>query len=93
MQKFYQTKNLTLTLTNDTLLIPIREYIIRNKTFLEPYETVNIDDYFPKQNPKIIVETDKKKFDNLTGLNLWIRKKGDKEVIGSVSLNSITLVY
>lgn len=91
MQKYYETQNLTLTLTNDTLLVPIREYLIRNKAFLEPYETVDLNEYFPSQNPKMLVAVDKKKFDDITGLNLWIKKRGKEDIIGSVSLSSIML--
>lgn len=86
LKTYYETERLELIVTNKTLVDSIIEYLMENKTFLEPYETVNIDLY-----KKRIVEKDTKKFNELTGLNLWIKKKNDHKLIGSVSLNSITL--
>lgn len=92
MKKYYETDRLTLTLTNDKLMDFVYDYIRRNKCFLSPYEKVDEEEYFPKGDTRALVIRDIKRFENKETLNLWIRKKGDEEVIGSVGLSDINLL-
>lgn len=90
IEKYYETDRLTLTLTNEELVVPISEYIRRNRDFLKPYETVNEIDY-SKENLIKMISKDNLNYLSLTGLNLWIQKKGSRNIIGSVNLSGICI--
>ena len=85
----YETKRLTLKPLNKSDSSLLREYLLRNKSFLEKWEPKREPDFFEIESIERMLDFEKQAVDARQALSFYIFKKYDGRLIGSVKLSNI----
>jgi ribosomal-protein-alanine N-acetyltransferase len=85
----YETKRLTLKPLKKSDALVLREYLLRNKSFLEKWEPKREQDFFEIESIEKMLEFEKQTADARQAISLYIFKKDDGRLIGNVKLSNI----
>ena len=90
MKTLYKTDRLILKTLDGTYASLVLDYVLRNKDFLEKWETEKNENYFTLDYQKMSLKRDLDNFKLEKSLKFWIFKKNNKKrIIGSISLDNI----
>ena len=89
IEPLYETKRLTLHLSDRGLAGPVTAYFIRNKEFLSPTEPWHEADFYTEEFQRVKLESDEKDYSNSHSAKFWISLKNSDRIIGMVALNEI----
>ena len=90
MKTLYKTDRLILKTLDGTYAPLVLDYVLRNKDFLEKWETEKNENYFTLNYQKMSLKRDLDNFKLEKSLKFWIFKKNNKKrIIGSISLDNI----
>lgn len=90
MNRLYQTERLTLMILDKSYAELVVDYYLRNKSFLEEWETVKSKEFYTREFQEAFLENELSNIDNKRSLRLWIFKRDDhSKIIGSVAFNNI----
>jgi len=67
----------------------LQRYLVRNKDFLEEWEPKRSEAYYSLDSITKVIETNNAANENKSGLNLYLLKKGDENIIGNIGLSNI----
>ena len=85
----YETKRLTLRTLSDEDAPALQDYLVRNREFLKPWEPVREESFFSLPAIQETIRMENDSVNNKQALILYIFKKGEQRIIGSVKLNNI----
>ncbi len=85
----YETQRLILKPLSKSDSYLLREYLLRNKSFLEQWEPKRDPEYFKIESIEKMLESEKQTADAMQALSLYIFRKDDGKLIGNVKLSSI----
>ncbi len=85
----YETERLTLRTIDLSDLGLLKEYLIRNRDFLSPWEPQRQDSYYTDNNLVHMIEEEIANNSKQNHLSLYVSLKGEKQIIGNVTLSNI----
>ncbi len=90
MKTLYKTDRLILKTLDGTYASLVLDYVLRNKNFLEKWETEKNENYYTLDYQKMSLKRDMDNFKLEKSLQFWVFKKNNKKrIIGSISLDNI----
>jgi len=90
VQKVYETERLILKIIDKSCAKMVLDYFLRNKLFLEEWESVKSEEFYTVQYQEEQLDKDLSSIMNNNMFRLWIVKKhDDSRIIGSISFNNI----
>lgn len=89
MQKVYETERLVLKVLDKTYAPLVLDYYSKNKTFLEQWEPLRSEDFYKKEYHEYQLSNELINIENGNSLRLWIFKKSENKIIGSVRFSNI----
>lgn len=89
MQNYYETERLVLKVLDETYAKLVLDYYVRNKAFLDEWEPVKDDTFYTEEYQCEQLNKELIKIENGDALRLWIFKKDDDKIIGSIAFNNI----
>ncbi len=85
----YETQRLTLLTPNEIDASELNAYLVRNKSFLQPWEPVRTEAYYQMENAENILRNQHVSDEKYRSLTLYIRNKDSLDIIGKVALTNI----
>ncbi len=85
------TKRMYLILSNPKLAKEVSDFHMRNKEAIEWTEPVRYPEYYTKKGQKRYLKEDLKEAIKMNEYRFWLQIKGEKEIIGTVSIAAIML--
>lgn len=85
----YETNRLFLKTIEIADLNMLKDYLIRNKEFLSPWEPERQDSYYEEPNLVKMIEQEIADHSNQNQLSLYILLKDESRIIGNVTLSNI----
>ena len=90
MQKVYETERLVLKVLDKSYAELVIDYYLRNKYFLEEWESVKGEEFYTKQYQEEQLDKELSNIENNNSFRLWIfKKQDDSRIIGAVGFNNI----
>ncbi len=89
MHKIIETERLVLKTLDESHAQAVVDYLSRNREFLKEWEPVRKDDFYTAQGQHDELLREQAEMDEGCMLKLWISKKGEEKLIGSLTFGSI----
>ncbi len=90
MPSVYETPRLVLRVLDSSYAEMVTDYLIRNRAFMEEWESAKADSYFTKEYQETNLEKDAVEAEAGRSFRLWIFKKGEEDrIIGTIGLSNI----
>ena len=89
MQNIYETERLFLKTLGPSDAEAVADYYRRNRSFLEEFEPGRGDEFYTAEHQAKLLATDSAEMADGTMFRLWLLKKGDGKLIGSLAFNNI----
>lgn len=90
MHKVFGTERLVLKVLDKSYAALVLDYYLRNKFFLEEWESIKSEEFYTKQYQEEQLDKELYNIENKSSLRLWIfKKQDDSRIIGSVGFNNI----
>ncbi len=90
MQKVYETERLLLKILDKSHAQLVSDYYLRNKSFLEEWESVKSEGFYTKQYQEEQLDYELSDIVNKRSFRLWVfKKENGNRIIGSVGFNNI----
>jgi len=83
------TPRLILTTTEMKMAKELSQFYIRNKEHLAPWEDMGAPGFFTVSYQRESIRAEKRRLENNTGIDLWIRHREAGRIIGKVSVFGI----
>ncbi|MGH0053437.1 MAG: GNAT family N-acetyltransferase [Sphaerochaetaceae bacterium] len=87
--KHYETKRLSLRTVTSSDLYLLKDYLLRNRRFLSQWEPLRPDSYYEDTAILQRIENEIIANSKQSQLSLYVSIKGDKQIIGNVTLSNI----
>ena len=85
----YETDRLVLRTLKEAEAGLLADYLLRNRAFLEPWEPKRDEGFFSIENITEMIRIENESIKAKQSIGLYIFKKGEERIIGSVKLNNI----
>ncbi len=85
------TNRMYLILSNPKLAKQVADFHIKNKEAFEWTEPVRYEEYYTKKGQKRYLKDDLKEAIKMNEYRFWLQIKGEKEIIGTVSISQVLL--
>jgi [ribosomal protein S5]-alanine N-acetyltransferase len=90
MQTIYETERLKLIILDKSKADKVVDFFVRNKDFLEEWETVKNDDFYTIKYHERLLEAEYLEMGREMMLKFWIfKKEDDSKTIGSIAFNNM----
>lgn len=90
MKVLYETDRLILKVLDRSYAGLVRDYYLRNQSFLEEWEPVKEEEFYTIEYQEEQLDQELIRIEDKSSLRLWIFKKNDESrIIGSVGFNNI----
>lgn len=86
---YYETERLSLKTIEISDLSMLKDYLLRNKNFLSPWEPQRKDSYYEDNNLVEMIEQEIANNSKQSQLSLYISLKDEARIIGNVTLSNI----
>jgi len=85
----FETQRLILKSLSPDDAILLQRYLVKNKDFLEEWEPERNEGYYSLDSIAKSIETNNAANENKSGLNLYLFKKAEENIIGNIGLSNI----
>ncbi|AHF07112.1 GNAT family N-acetyltransferase [Desulfitobacterium metallireducens] len=90
MQMVYETRRLKIKVLDKSSAELVIDYYLKNKAFLEEWESIKDEDFYTKQYQEEQLEKELLNVENNSSFRMWIfKKQDDNRIIGSVGFSNI----
>jgi len=90
IRQAFETSRLLLRVLDTRYAGQVRDYFVRNKEFLKPWEPTRTPDYYTVEWQRELLLFDQRSMEDGQLYKVWMSKKSDPDrIIGSVSLGNI----
>jgi len=86
---YYETKRLSLRTINESDFNLLKDYLLRNREFMIPWEPIRPDSYFKDAAIRTRIEEEIKGNSTQSLMSLYISPRGEERIIGNVTLSNI----
>jgi len=90
MKQVYETQRLLLKVLDKSSAELVVDYYLRNKLFLEEWESEKSEEFYTKQYQEEQLDNELSNIENKSSFSLWVfKKEDDNRIIGSIGFNNI----